>query len=119
MTEPEIFARLDALRAALVAKLDAQPFISPSLSLANGRCDVLIYPAYQPGGTSPLHVAITDTAADALADAEAFVAAMPDAEARNLLGIRSDLDAVIARAAAAGAPMEAIARMRGAADLIG
>ena len=119
MTEPEIFRRLAALRVALTEKLGRAPFIRPALRFGGSSCTVSIYPAYTPGGTDPLHVATAHTAAEALDEADAFVAAMPDPEARNRLGIRSDLDAVIARAAAAGAPMEAIARMRGAADLIG
>jgi hypothetical protein len=81
MTEPEIFARLTALHSALVAKLEAQPFLEPSVTVySGGKCKITIWSAYNNGDYKSLHVSRAETIAECLAGAEAFVRAMPGAD---------------------------------------
>jgi hypothetical protein len=100
MTEPDIFARLTALHSALVEKLGGQPFIDPALTLrSDGTVSIYLYdkPTYD-GGTSKVIGAITKrTIATALDAADAFVAVMPDCDAKAKHDWHKDLEGVIDR----------------------
>ena len=86
MTHAEIVARLVALHAALVEKIGGQPYFEPKLTInQSGRCYIHLYQTsrqYADDGHELLHSALGYTPAEALADAEAFVRAMPDPDAR-------------------------------------
>jgi hypothetical protein len=83
LTETEIFARLTALHRALVEKLGAQPFLAPDLRMeSGGKCRISIYSPYIRGDYECLHTSGSDTIVGAFDGAEAFVAAMPDPEAK-------------------------------------
>jgi hypothetical protein len=84
ITEAEIFARLTALHSALVEKLAAQPFIAPNIWIDDRICRINVYDKSRVyGGTGDvLHTAKDNTIAACLADAEAFVASIPDRDAK-------------------------------------
>jgi hypothetical protein len=111
--EAEIFARLTALHSALVAKLGAQPFLGPSLELrSGGTCSIAIYSPYSRGQYKDLHRAKAETIAACLADAEAFVAAMPGAEMLARTEWRRKLADVIDEGHALALPDEVMAPLR-------
>ena len=84
ITETEIFARLTALHSALVEKLGAQPYLGADLTLGTENCWIMLWDkgTSRGGSSDVLHTAQGNTIAACLADAEAFVAAMPDPEVK-------------------------------------
>lgn len=114
-TESEIFARLTALHSALVDKLGAQPYIEPSLDLHSGGYALIqIWDRSRNslGMTPVLHRAKADTIAACLADAEAFVAAMPDRDAKAKADWHRKLGNVIDEGHALALPDEVMAPLR-------
>jgi hypothetical protein len=100
MTEPDIFARLTALHSALVEKIGGQPFVDPSITLSSGgSARIYLYDtATYDGGTSGVLEPIKEpTIAAALDAADAFVAAMPDPDAKAKHDWHKDLAGVIDR----------------------
>ena len=111
ITEPEIYARLTALHSALVHKLGGQPYLRPTL-LIDSNCQVTIYGHSLAVGGERLHVARADTIAGCLADAETFVAAMPDPEAKAKHDWHRKLGDVIDEGHALALPDEVMAPLR-------
>ena len=113
ITEPEIYARLTALHSALVAKLGAQPYLPPTIRLED-KAEITIYPKYDYGvvSTNPLSHIKADTIAACIAEAEAFVAAMPEPEAKAKHDWHRKLGDVIDQGHALALPDEVMAPLR-------
>ena len=113
ITEPEIYARLTALHSALVAKLGAQPYLLPRLSM-DGKCHIAIYDKGRRGwGTGEaIKWCSADTIAACLADAEAFVASMPDRDAKAKADWHRKLGDVIDEGHALALPDEVMQPLR-------
>jgi hypothetical protein len=115
MNEPEIFNRLIALHSALTAKLGAQPWSSPSLYInSSGKCSITIYRAgpYTSSVAMELHYAAAETISATLADADAFVAAMPDRDAAQKTNWHRKLGDVIDEGHALALPDAVMAPLR-------
>ena len=112
ITEAEIFARLTALHSALVHKLGAQPWAPPSLLIDDRSCCVMIYDKRPYRSDNDLHTARADTIAACIADAEAFVAAMPDPEAKAKHDWHRKLGDVIDQGHALALPDEVMKPLR-------
>lgn len=113
INESEVFARLTALHTALVDKLGAQPFLAPYLLMDQRACVIMIYAdrAARPSN-DVLHTARAATIAAALANAEAFVAAMPDRDAKAKADWHRKLGDVIDEGHALALPDEVMAPLR-------
>jgi len=79
-----ITARLYALGAGILAKTGALPWFGPQLRIMDDCCKIALYGSSGRTDTSPLYTATGETPGEALADAAAFVAAMPDLETAQL-----------------------------------
>ena len=114
ITETEIFARLTALHSALVEKLGAQPFMAPFVWVSDRSCRLSVYDKSRSfGGTSDtLYMAKGDTIAACLAVAEAFVASMPDRDAKAKTDWHRKLGDVIDEGHALALPDEVMAPLR-------
>ena len=78
MTYEEITNALVEIHANLVEKLSAQPSITPTISMhANGVCYIHISP---PKKYDALHTARGSSFEECLADARAYIAALPSPE---------------------------------------
>ena len=115
MTESEIFARLTALHSALADKLGAQPWCEPSLIITSGgKCRITIYRAgfYTTSREMVLHTASSETISATLADAEAYVATMPDPVAAQKANWHRKLGDVIDEGHALALPDDVMAPLR-------
>lgn len=81
MNTKELTAQLVAIHAALVEKIEAQPFMSPTLSLnGNGDWTVDIWLKFKAGGDYGPFIFKGERPEASIAAAFAYVAAMPDPE---------------------------------------
>lgn len=80
MNVSEITTQLYAISRALVEKTGEQPWISPKVLIADGMCFIDLMRAFGRGERNDYMVgsAKGDTPDDAIADAFAIIAAMPD-----------------------------------------
>jgi hypothetical protein len=112
MNEPEIFARLAALNAALVHKLGAQPWL-PAAILIETDVRLHIRGLRKNGGMpDTLLLAKGASIATVLAEAEAFVAAMPDPEKRAVTEWHRKLGNVIDEGHALALPDDVMRPLR-------
>ena len=113
LTEAEIFSRLTSLHTSLAVKLGAQPYLSPRLSM-DSRCQIPIYDkGRREGGTGETLIWIyADTISECIAEAEAFVAKMPDPEAKALRDWHRKLGDVIDEATTLALPDEVVSPLR-------
>jgi len=97
-----ITARLYALGAGILAKTGEIAWFGPLLIIKDDRCMIALYGSSDRTDMRPLHTAKGETPDEALADAEAFVAAMPDLATAQLQAHMEALAALIDKANAAG-----------------
>jgi hypothetical protein len=114
ITETEIFARMDALHSALVEKLGARFFMEPFLRVSYWSCRLGVHGESRSCGETgdTLYVAKGDTIDACLADAEAFVASMPDRDAKAKADWHRKLGDVIDEGHALALPDEVMAPLR-------
>ena len=114
ITEAEIYTRVTALHSALVEKLGAQPYLGETTINIGSTCFIGLWDkSERDGGTGKvIHRAVAPTIAACLADAEAFVAAMPDPDAKARANWHSKLADVIDEGHALALPDEVMAPLR-------
>jgi len=114
ITESEIYTRLTALHSALVEKLGAQPYLGQPTIHIGRNCYIGLWDkSERDGGTGKvIHRAIAPTIAACLADAEAFVAAMPDPEVKARANWHRKLADVIDEGHDLALPDEVMAPLR-------
>jgi len=111
ISEPEVYARLTALHTALVEKLGGQPWLTPALTI-DADCRIHIYEKRDHHGGECIYSARADTIAACLAKAEAFVALLPDREAKTKADWHRKLGDVIDEGHALALPDEVMAPLR-------
>lgn len=93
LTISEITARLVAIHAALVDKIDCLPYTEPVLSV--GQCGNISVGVYTTNDCSRASWIRADSARECLDKADAFVAALPDPATAKVQGFQKNLAALI------------------------
>ena len=116
MNTKELTAQLVAIHAALVDKVQEQPFISPSLKLRqSGQWEIDIYRAHN-GGDYDLGTVKADTPEGCIKAALTFIAALPDPETKAKHDWQKKLGDVIDEGHALNLPDDVMMPLRGASQ---
>jgi hypothetical protein len=117
MNTKELTAQLVAMHAALVEKIDAQPFCAPSLKLdTEGNWRVDIWFKFQAGGDYGPKLFKADTPEASIQAAFDFIAAMPDPATKAKTDWHRKLGDVIDEGHALNLPDDVMTPLRGASQ---
>lgn len=110
MTPKEIGEQLVAVHAALVEKLEAQPFIDPSLKIDQaGKCAISLYTAFVGGDYKVFARISEDNIEAAFKSAFKAIAALPDPETAATRKFHKNLANVIDEGNSLNMPTEVMA----------
>lgn len=113
LTEKQIDDRLIALHAALVDKLDVQPFMEPALRREPGKhWRITLYREFIPHGNYVIATVGGTSISKAIDAADALVARMPARSEMKLRDFQKKLAEVIDEAEALSLPTDVVAPLR-------